>query len=104
MLSVRVKSSFMRSYTISNLPSCGVFVWRLSCKFTGSECKAERIVRCLPVVHNVYVCLCMCAHACFCAVEFNHACARNWCVFTWVCARLCLCADVRSEEEVAVFV
>lgn len=25
-------------------------------------------------------------------------------VCMWVCARLCLCADVRSEEEVAVFV
>lgn len=66
------------------------------------ECKTESIVH-SPPGYTRY-CVCVCAHACFCAMEFNHACAPDRCVFMWVCACLGRCADVRSEEEVAVFV
>lgn len=48
--------------------------------------------------------VCVRALACFCVMEFNRACSPDHRVFMWVCARLGPCVDVRSEEEVPVFV
>lgn len=70
---------------------------RISCELSGLSAKTESVVSRLPGP-IMYVCyVCVCAHACFCVKELRHA---DRCVFMWVC----VIADVRSEEEVAVFV
>lgn len=82
---------------------CGVS--GLSCKFTGciarlkalsAACQAIQCMMCMCVY--IYMCVCPCLFLCI-AVQ---ACLRARLVCVYVCARLCV--DVRSEEEVAVFV
>ena len=58
------EKSSSRNYTLSNLPPCGVAVWRLSCKFTGTGEYCLMLARVYnPQCAVLYVCLwyvCVC--------------------------------------------
>lgn len=97
MLSMHVKMSVVRIHTISNLQSCCVLVFGPAVNLlVGVQLEAESMVLHARVYNVFYVCVFLCVVRPFLP--------PNWCVFMRVFARLCLYADVRSGEEVAVFV